>query len=222
VTNREVGRTAIDTVHDDPGREITIRRARTADALCIALLGTQVFLDTYATEGIRPSLAREAHETLSPNAIEALLAEPSSTILVAETNRHLVAFAHVSAHVEHELVTFASPAELKRLYVQERFTGRGLGKALLHRAEEVACADGAAGMWLAAWSGNARALRFYASQGYAELGATPFTVQGEHYENKVFAKRLQLEPTRDRPHCDVSFPVGTSFRSETEPVPVQR
>ena len=217
-----MGPIAIDTVHDEPDRELTIRRARTADALCIALLGTQVFLDTYATDGIRPSLAREALETLSPEVIEALLADASSTILVAETNRHLVAFAHVSAQVEHELVPFASPAELKRLYVQERFTGRGLGKSLLHRAEEVACADGAAGMWLAAWSGNARALRFYASQGYAELGATPFTVQGEHYENKVFAKRLQLEPTRDRPHCDVSFPVGGSFRSAAEPMPVRR
>ena len=185
-----MGPIAVDTVHDEPDREVTIRRARPTDALCVALLGTQVFLDTYATEGIRPSLAREAHETLSPRVMEALLAEPSSTILVAETNRHLVGFVHMAAHVEHELVPFALPAEIKRLYVQERFTGRGLGKALLHRAEEVACADGAAGMWLAAWSGNARALRFYASQGYAELGATPFTVNGEHYENKVFAKHF--------------------------------
>lgn len=217
-----MGPIAIDTVHDEPDRELTIRRARTADALCIALLGTQVFLDTYATDGIRPSLAREALETLSPEVIEALLADASSTILVAETNRHLVAFAHVSAQVEHELVPFASPAELKRLYVQERFTGRGLGKSLLHRAEEVACADGAAGMWLAAWSGNARALRFYASQGYAELGVTPFTVQGEHYENKVFAKHFQVEPTRDRLHCDLLTPVGASFRSEAEPVLVRR
>ena len=217
-----MGPIAIDTVHDEPDRELTIRRARTADALCIALLGTQVFLDAYATDGIRPSLAREALETLSPEVIEALLADASSTILVAETNRHLVAFAHVSAQVEHELVPFASPAELKRLYVQERFTGRGLGKSLLHRAEEVACADGAAGMWLAAWSGNARALRFYASQGYAELGVTPFTVQGEHYENKVFAKHFQVEPTRDRLHCDLLTPVGASFRSEAEPVLVRR
>jgi len=217
-----VGPIAVDTVHDEPDREVTIRRARPTDALCVALLGTQVFLDTYATDGMRPSLAREAHETLSPRVMEALLAEPSSTILVAETNRHLVAFAHVSAQVGHELVPFASPAELKRLYVQERFTGRGLGKALLRRAEEIACAYGAAGMWLAAWSGNARALGFYASQGYAELGATPFTVQGEHYENKVFAKYLQAEPTRDLPPFDLLTPVGASFRSEAEPVLVRR
>jgi len=181
---------AMDAVHDERDREVIIRPARTSDALCVALLGTQVFLDTYAIDGIRPSLAREVHETLSPKVMEALLAESASTILVAETNRHLVGFVHMAAHVEHELVPFALPAEIKRLYVQERFTGRGLGKALLHRAEEVACADGAAGMWLAAWSGNARALRFYASQGYAELGATPFTVNGEHYENKVFAKHF--------------------------------
>jgi hypothetical protein len=39
-------------------------------------------------------------------------------------------------------------------------------------------------------------------------------VQGEHYENKVFAKHLRVEPTRDRLHCDLLTPVGASFRSE--------
>jgi diamine N-acetyltransferase len=180
----------MDTVHEESSRRVAIRLASTSDALCIASLGTQVFLDTYALEGIRPALAREAHETLSPNAMEGLLAQPDSTFLLAELNGHLVAFAHVTANVEHALVPFAAPSELKRLYVQERFTGRGVGKALLCRAEEVACAGGAASMWLAAWSGNVRALRFYASQGYTPLGPTRFSVQGEEYENRLFAKRL--------------------------------
>lgn len=36
---------------------INIRDACLGDALCIGVLGMQVFLDTYATEGIRRSLA---------------------------------------------------------------------------------------------------------------------------------------------------------------------
>lgn len=171
--------------------EIAIRRAEASDALCIAVLGTQVFLDTYATDGIRPSLAREALETLSPGAIAELLGESATRFLVAETCGHLVAFAQLTAHAEHERVSFASPTELKRLYVQERFAGRGLGKALLGRAEAAARAGGAGGVWLAAWSRNTRALGFYASQGYRELGSTLFTVQGEQHENKLFAKPLQ-------------------------------
>ena len=38
---------------------VRLRPARPDDALCLSVLTMQVFLDTYATEGIRPSLARE-------------------------------------------------------------------------------------------------------------------------------------------------------------------
>jgi len=177
-------------VNDSPNCEIAIRRAEASDALCIAVLGTQVFLDTYATDGIRPALAHEALETLSPGVIAELLAESANAFLIAEVRAHLVGFVHLTAHTGHERVPFASPSELKRLYVQERFTGRGLGKALLGRAEATARASGATGIWLTAWSGNTRALGFYANQGYVELGPTLFTVQGEQYENTLYAKSL--------------------------------
>ena len=39
--------------------ELCLRAARAADAPCLGVLATQVFLDTYATGGIRPAVARE-------------------------------------------------------------------------------------------------------------------------------------------------------------------
>ncbi|MDP9029793.1 MAG: GNAT family N-acetyltransferase, partial [Pseudomonadota bacterium] len=39
--------------------DMLIRDARPEDALCVGVLGMQVFLDTYATEGIRDSIAAE-------------------------------------------------------------------------------------------------------------------------------------------------------------------
>jgi hypothetical protein len=42
--------------------DVGFRAATASDALCIGVLATQVFLDTYATDGIRPSLAREVLE----------------------------------------------------------------------------------------------------------------------------------------------------------------
>ena len=42
-----------------PSHELSLRIATEADALCIGVLAMQVFLETYATEGIRPSIARE-------------------------------------------------------------------------------------------------------------------------------------------------------------------
>ncbi|HSI60737.1 MAG TPA: hypothetical protein VLA16_24480, partial [Ideonella sp.] len=100
-----------------PQLAFTIRRAEPADALCIGVLGMQVFLDTYATEGIRPAIAREVLESLAPEVIESLLAEPGVRFYVAELEGHLIAFAELAAGAAHVLATYATPTELRRLYV---------------------------------------------------------------------------------------------------------
>jgi hypothetical protein len=41
---------------------------------------------------------------------------------------------------------------------------------------------------LTAWIGNSRAVGFYRRQGYADLGTTLFTFEGETCENRLFAK----------------------------------
>ena len=60
----------------------------------------------------------------------------------------------------------ARPDDALRLYVQEPFTGRQVGTALLRRAEARAAAAGARVLWLAPWAGNHRALAFYRRRGY--------------------------------------------------------
>jgi GNAT superfamily N-acetyltransferase len=123
--------------------DISFRAAVPADALCLSVLGTQVFLDTYATQGIRPAIAREVVEHFSIEAVAGLLASPSMTILVAEQAGHLIGFAQLTRGSRHELVPCEPAVELNRLYVQEPFTSKGVGRALLQQAEELAVSQGA-------------------------------------------------------------------------------
>ena len=90
----------------------------------------------------------------------------------------------------HALVPQDDAAELNRLYVQSPFLRQGVGRRLLAHAEALASTEGASTLWLTAWIGNARALAFYASQGYAPLGHTPYAFEGEVFENRLFAKAL--------------------------------
>jgi GNAT superfamily N-acetyltransferase len=170
--------------------DFTFRKATTADALCIAVLGMQVFLDTYATDGIRDALAHEVLESFSAPAISALIARPDTTFLVAEANGHLVGFAHLTTHTGHPMIGDPRAAELKRLYVQERFTGFGIGWQLLGRAEAEAASQGASMLWATVWVGNERALQFYPRQGYSLVGSPMYEFQGEAHENRLYRKVL--------------------------------
>lgn len=170
---------------------ITLRAAVDADAFSISALATQVFLDTYAMEGIRPSVAREVHEHFSPAAVSALLSAPGTRFLLAERAEHLIGFAELRLGAVHELVPDRPVAELHRLYVQARFAGSGVGTALLREAEEMAAREGAVTLWLIVWAENAKALAFYARRGYEELGAASYVFEDEQYETRVFARALQ-------------------------------
>lgn len=170
--------------------DISFRAAVPADALCLSVLGTQVFLDTYATQGIRPAIAREVVEHFSVETVAGLLASPSITILVAEQAGHLIGFAQLTRGSRHELVSCEPAVELNRLYVQEPFTSMGVGRALLRQAEELAAAQGARAFWLTAWVGNPRALAFYARNGYQEVGAASYVYENEEYETRVFVKGM--------------------------------
>jgi ribosomal protein S18 acetylase RimI-like enzyme len=170
--------------------DLLLRPAVPDDALCLSVLAMQVFLDTYATEGIRPALAREVLGVYSQTAFSAAITDAGSAIVVAELKQHLVGFAQVTFGARHEQAPAGAQAELLRLYVQEPFTGRYVGTRLLAHAERLAAEAGAGVLWLTPWVHNRRALAFYAQRGYADLGLTWFTFEGESHQNRLLAKRL--------------------------------
>ena len=170
--------------------DVVFRPADEADAPCLSALATQVFFETYATSGIRMALVREAESQFAVPAVLDWLRRPDSRTTLAEHDGHLVAFAEVVLGARHPLVPQGEVAELTRLYVQSPFVRRGIGHRLLRHAEALASAEGASTLWLTAWVGNARTLSFYASQGYEPLGSTPYTFEGEVFENTLFAKAL--------------------------------
>ena len=174
---------------ENAAAEPAYRIATPDDALCIGVLATQVFLDTYATSGIRAGIAREVTTLLSTSAIAALLAAADRRFIVAEIERHLIGFIQLRLRCGIDAPA-ADVAKVERLYVQERFAARGIGTVLLARAENLAAREGMQRAWLTVWAGNDRALAFYRRRGYRDQGPATYTFEGDSYENRMFVKPL--------------------------------
>jgi len=170
--------------------EVRLRQALPEDAVTIAALAVQVFLDTYAIEGVRPDLAREAFAEYSAQAFAARLVEPARSFLLAERGAGLLGFAESLLAPRPAPAGAIVGAELVRLYVQPAFQSQGIGKDLLRAAEQSVASRGLRVLWLTAWEGNHRAARFYAANGYEDVGATAYAIEGNSYANRVFARRL--------------------------------
>jgi ribosomal protein S18 acetylase RimI-like enzyme len=169
---------------------LRVRPGSSSDAITIAALATQVFLDTYATHGVRPDLAREAFHGYSEQAFLARLGDSQRRFIVAERGEGLVGFAEVLCANLPCPGTSVSGAELVRLYVQPRAQGAGIGRALIGEAETLGLVTLLPSLWVTVWEGNAGALAFYRRMGYAEVGVTTYSFEGNTYGNRVFAKQL--------------------------------
>ena len=186
---------------DSLGRTVSLRAAQPGDATTIAALAVQVFLDTYASEGIRPDLAREAFDAYSIERFAARLAEPERRFVLAEAADGLLGFAEIVIESREAPAGGVRGAQLLRLYVQPSAQRRGIGRALLARAEEAAVAKRLPALWLTAWDGNHRARAFYAGRGYADVGAADYTFQDRTYANRVLSRPLLAD---ERTHRDAA------------------
>lgn len=171
-------------------RSFMLRPGTADDVEVISALSIQVFLDTYATEGVRPDLAQEAFAEYSVDAFASRLHEPQRRFILAETGTGLVGFAELLVAERAAPVGDMVGAQLVRLYVQPSAQGTGLGKALIGSAERIAAEARSNGLWLIAWDRNHRALEFYARAGYSDLGADTYTLKDQSYGTRVLAKRL--------------------------------
>lgn len=204
---------------NSPGFEL--RAASPSDTVTIAALSVQVFLDTYATQGVGPDLAREAFTEYSAEAFARRLDEPDRAFILAEAGAGLLGYAEVLLLPLIAPAAQWSGAELVRLYVQPAAQRLGIGRALLENTAQAVLAANIPAVWLTVWDGNDNARAFYARMGYADVGATTYSLQGHTYANRVFAKQLAatFQPLqrvpRDGGSLDVSQ-VPKGYRSAKE------
>jgi GNAT superfamily N-acetyltransferase len=165
--------------------DLAVRVGTLSDAACLAALGSQVWLHTYARSGIRPAIARYVHEHLSTAAFQLQLDRSDAFTLVAGVDGHLVGYAIIEFG-KACLARSAASTHLDKLYVQEYFVGTGIGHALLSEVRaEASRRTGSSALWLTVNSQNQQARTFYARQGFKDIGDTIFNLYGEQHENRI-------------------------------------
>jgi diamine N-acetyltransferase len=162
------------------------RTARPEDAARIAVLGAHVWIHTYASAGISEVIAQYVLKTFTAEKILTLVNDPGAVLLVAEAEGNLAGYSVMRFGSCHADVT----TEIETLYIQDSFSGRGIGSALMNHAKRIAeTRTGSRAFWLMVNSQNEKAISFYHSRGMAQEGITYFELGGIEHENKVMVAR---------------------------------
>jgi diamine N-acetyltransferase len=163
---------------------VGIRKARHDDAVRIAVLATQVWLHTYATEGISAEIADYTRTELIPEKFQAIQKDSTAHLWVAERGGCLIGFAVLKWGAACP-VGVLTLAELHTLYVQAHFVGQGVGRQLLSMAEKEAVDKAGMPLWLSVNASNVKAIGFYMHHGYTKQGVTDFLLGKQRHDNWI-------------------------------------
>ncbi|MBX9402152.1 GNAT family N-acetyltransferase [Lysobacter sp. BMK333-48F3] len=171
---------------------VRIRRAGADDAAALALAGAATFLETFAGILDGPDIVAHCRNQHAVELYDGWLADPQCVAWLAET-------VHGAAPVGYALIAppklpladlRADDLELKRIYLLSRFHGGGVGRELMRHAVEQARERGAGRLLLGVYAGNARALAFYARNGFGQVGERRFQVGANVYQDAILALEL--------------------------------
>lgn len=174
---------------------VAIRRANASDASALARLGASTFWETFEAVNSPEDMAQYLATAFTPEQQAAEIADPASTVLLAEARGEsdeveLVGYAHLMEGCAPAAVRGPSPIELKRLYVARVWHGRGVAQSLMDASLRAACARCAQTLWLGVWERNARAVAFYTKYGFTRVGEHTFMLGADAQTDWLLARPL--------------------------------
>ena len=168
--------------------EVTIRRASHEDAGLLAQLGARTFAQTFATNNTPEDMAAYIAASFNLEQQMAELADPASSVLIAEIAGVAAGYAKLHAGEPAEGVEGPKPVELVRLYVSREWLGRGVGEALMRACVNEAQQAGHKTIWLGVWERNGRAQAFYCKWNFRTVGEHIFQL-GSDSQRDILMER---------------------------------
>ena len=169
--------------------EISYGKAKLTDSLRISVLLKTVYIQTYAVDGVTFEFANFITKRFSQEHIKSIIKENPSRLIIAYQNENPIGVAEIVYDSTCPIRKISIP-ELNKLYVLERFYGKGIGLGLLTLAENQVVNNGFKELNLEVWKQNERAIAFYKKQGFVSIGNVDFPMEFNTYENFVMNKKL--------------------------------
>lgn len=156
-----------------------IREATSNDCASLAALSIQVWLDTYAQDGIRPEYAEFALSKFTGDYSMDLIEDKRRKLVVYEDGCFLRGFA--SINLDSRFEDESNGFEIEHLYIHGPFQGKGVGRQLLDYTKKHfgRC------FWLYTWVEN-DSNGYYEHLGFRKIGNYKFDFHDWVIKNNVY------------------------------------
>lgn len=174
--------------------DVSLRRGAPTDAQRLARVAAALFTETFGAANRPEDVTAYLATAFSEERQRRELSEPAIHVWLAiEATGEIAGLVYVRLNVPLPrscAVTARRPAELARLYTEQRWHGKGLGRRLMEAALRTAGEHDCDIVWLGVWQRNARAIAFYRKEGFQIVGEQEFMVGASRERDFVMVRGL--------------------------------
>lgn len=151
----------------------SIRRAIVEDAVVLSALSKKTFYDTFTGTCTEEDMQQFLEEYFAIDVVKLELSDENDCYFFIEVDAVPAGYLRLKEDYRNfPLMKQWKALELKRIYIDKAFHGKGLAQELITFAENFAKENKFEVLWLGVWEHNNRAKRFYEKMGFKDSGHT--------------------------------------------------
>ena len=151
----------------------TIRRATLKDAVVLSALSKKTFYDTFTGTCTEDDMQQFLQAYFDLDIVKKELANENDLYFFIEVDGVPAGYLRLMEDYSNfPLMKQWKALELKRIYIDKLYHGKGLAQVLMTFAENFAKEKKFEVLWLGVWEHNNRAIRFYEKMGFKDSGHT--------------------------------------------------
>ncbi|MEO9532193.1 MAG: GNAT family N-acetyltransferase [Crocinitomicaceae bacterium] len=166
---------------------VAIHKAKRKDLKDLQCVSKITFKDSFGDQNTPEDMERYLREKFSEEQLLSELDHPESEFYLAKLNEEVVGYLKLNIGQAQTELKDDKGLEIERIYVFNKFIGKGVGKQLFNLTLNIANQKNSQYIWLGVWEKNERAINFYLKNGFVEFDKHVF-ILGEDHQTDILMK----------------------------------
>ncbi|MFD1953457.1 GNAT family N-acetyltransferase [Paenibacillus thailandensis] len=167
---------------------VTIKKCSREDLQILQTISIETFSDTFKDQNSPENMKAYLDKAFNAKQLEKELSNISSEFYFIFVNEEIAGYLKVNMNDAQSEKMGDESLEIERIYIRNKFQGKGLGKNLFDKAMEIAIKQNKRMIWLGVWEKNAKAIAFYKKLGFVQKGAHSFYMGDEEQTDFIMTK----------------------------------
>ena len=159
---------------------VAIHRANRKDLKDLQSVSKITFKESFGDQNTPEDMEKYLREKFSEEQLLSELDNPDSEFHLAKLNEQVVGYIKLNIGQAQTELKDDKGLEIERIYVLNKFIGKGVGKQLFNLTLNIANQKDSQYIWLGVWEKNERAINFYLKNGFVEFDKHVFVLGNDH------------------------------------------